>query len=630
MNPSSCGGLPASPTLRAEDFESNDAAASRASQPPPRSPSVDGAFSGLVGMSSRPNTSRAAGQDEVPQMTGIRRSTPAIASRPALGVAPVTVEPVRPEAGTGIGMPGEPASLFHSLKAAVALTFGSPAEKDKAQLAALYAKINALRTERPQSDEAAARATVTMTIDLDTFRENYRAVKRLVPESTEMSVVLKADAYGVGAGKLAKALEKEGCNKFFVATLDEALKMRAEVKPETTVMVLGGPLEGTAKQFLDNNITPVLNSVTQVQEWNRLGQETGKTLPAILQFDTGMSRAGIAPKDRAKVAHGSDDLKYVDVKYVMSHLATAGEATLAEDGTRRPSPSMEDQHKEFMQIKAEYPGVGGSLAASAALHIPEYQKELVRVGGIIHGQKVFDDGKGTHPQPVTVTSRLAEVREINKRDGVGYGLAYRAGDKRFIGTIPAGYADGLPRALGGTVSPNGEHVVKGHVKINGQPVDIVGKMSMDMTTVDLNQLLLGKMAEGDGIGTDPDLRLWTKSPDGSVIPDEGLLARAKVVIADKTHTFDDVANEAGPGENASSVSIALGSSPRGVKVYNDNGPARDAPGHSIAARFGVRMPGPPSADEIAALDAASVPNAESMPEGAPGTGEDASDLQRLP
>jgi alanine racemase len=427
-----------------------------------------------------------------------------------------------------------------------------------------------------------------------------------VPAQTEMSVVLKADAYGVGAGKLATTLEKEGCNKFFVATLGEALKMRAEVKPETTVLVLGGPLEGTAKQFRDHNIMPVLNTVEQVREWNELGRETGKKLPAILQFDTGMSRAGIAPEDRAKVAHGSDALEYVDVKYVMSHLATAGEATLDEDGIRRPSPSMEKQHEVFRQIQQEYPGVGASLAASAALHIPEYQKQMVRGGGVIHGQEVFDDGKGTHPQPVTVTGRLAEVRKIEPDEGVGYGLLYRAKENKFIGTIPAGYADGLPRTLGGTVGPNGEHVVNGHVKINGQPVDIVGKMSMDMTTVDLSHLLLGKMAEGDGIGTDPDLRLWTKSEGGHVVPDKQLLLRAKVVFADKTHTFDDVAREA--RLNSSMVSIGLGSSPRVRKVYLDREPSQAAP-----------------ADSIAALQSDSVPNTEpDVPEAAPGTGEGAS------
>lgn len=607
MNPSIRGSVPPSPTLQPDDLESNGnesaSGASPSRQPALRRSSSAGALGDLAGMSRPPSTSTrgAAGQADAPRITGIHP-----AARPVRAVASVNVEGVLAQSSDAVAE--EPASFFGSLKAAVALAFGSPAErrnaKDKASLAALDAKIKAFGAEPPQVNEAAARAPVTMTIDLGTFRENYRTLRQLVPAQTEMSVVVKADAYGVGAGKLATALEKEGCNKFFVATLDEALKMRAEVKPETTVLVLGGPLPGTAKQFLDHNITPVLNSVEQVREWNELGRQTGKRLPAILQFDTGMSRAGIAPQERTKVAHGSDALQYVDVKYVMSHLATAGEATLDEDGTRRPSPSMEKQHDMFRQIQQEYPGVGGSLAASAALHVPEYQKQMVRVGGVIHGQEVFDDGKGTHPQPVTVTGRLTEVREIEAGEGIGYDLLYRPRENKFIGTIPAGYADGLPRTLGGTVGPNGEHVVNGHVKINGQPVDIVGKMSMDMTTVDLSHLLLGKMAEGDGIRSDPDLRLWTKSADGNVVPDKELLSRAKVVFADNKHTFDVVARLA--RSNSSMVSIGLGNSPRVRKIHVDREPSGAAPADSIAAR----MPGPLSAEEIAALQTASIPNTE--------------------
>lgn len=506
------------------------------------------------------------------------------AAHPVRGVAPVSVDGVVSSPATAAT--AEPAGLFDTLKSAVELTF-SPASRrkanDQALMAALGGKIKVSAAEPKHADEAAARAPVTMTIDLGAFRENFRAVRQLVPAHTDMAVVLKADAYGVGAGKLAAALEKEGCNQFFVATLDEALKLRKEVKPDSTVLVLGGPLEGTARQFYDHGIKPVLNSVEQVEEWNALGREVGKKLPAILQFDTGMSRAGIAPADRARVKEGSAALEFVDVQHVMSHLATAGEATLDENGARQPSESMEAQHQVFKAIQQEYPHAGGSLAASAALHIPEYQKQLVRAGGVIHGQEIFDDGEGTHAQPVTVTGRLAEVREISAGEGIGYGLLYKAAEKKYIGTIPAGYADGLPRTLGGKQGVKGENVVNGHVKINGQPVDIVGKMSMDMTTVDLTHLLLGKMADSGGIGTDPDLRLWKRTDSGEIIPDKKLLSRAKVVFSDKSHTFDDVARES--GLNSSMVQIGLGNSPRVRKKYVHREPSGAAPAGNIAQRL---------------------------------------------
>lgn len=435
--------------------------------------------------------------------------------------------------------------------------------KTRPEVANLKQAIIQLRADTAADRDAAERAPVKMKINLNTFRENYRSLRSLVNPNTEMSIVLKADAYGVGAGKLAKTLEQEGCNKFFVATLDEAIKMRKELKPESTVLVLGGPLEGTAWQFLDHNVTPVLNSLQQVEEWNELGKEKGRKLPAILQFDTGMSRAGIAPEDRAKVKHGSEALANIDVKYVMSHLATAGEATLAEDGTtRRPSESMEKQHEVFKQIMAEYPGIGGSLAASSALHIPEYQHEMVRGGGAVHGQELFDDGKGTYKQPVTVTGRLAEVRPMKEGDGIGYGMVYRANEPRIAATIPAGYADGLPRAMGSSVTPDGKNQINGYVMVNGERAPIIGKMSMDMTTIDLSYLLTGRKIEADGsatnTGKDPDLRLLEPG------------AHVQISFVDDKQTFDDVARQA--GTNSSMVSIGIGNSPRVNKQYVDFAP----------------------------------------------------------
>jgi len=244
------------------------------------------------------------------------------------------------------------------------------------------------------------------------------------------------------------------------------------------------------------------------------------------------------------------------------------------------------------------------------LHVPEYQKQMVRVGGVIHGQEIFDDGQGTHPQPVTVTGRIAEVRHIGPDQGVGYGLTYQPDRKKYIGTIPAGYADGRPRALGGTVGPDGVHAVNGHVKVNGQSVDIVGKMSMDMTTVDLDQLLLGKMAEPGGVGTDPDLRLWKKMDGGELVPDKQMLSRANVVFSDKTHTMDDVARES--GLNSSMVQIGLGNSPRVNKVHLNEAWSGATPAEAIAARAtrGARTE-PLSAEEIETLRTAEIPNTES-------------------
>ncbi|HTH60813.1 MAG TPA: alanine racemase [Paraburkholderia sp.] len=454
------------------------------------------------------------------------------------------------------------------------------------------------------ADEAAHKvgATVAMKIDLGTVRSNYREVLSQLKPGVDTSVVLKADAYGLGGPEMAKALEKEGCNKFFVATLDEALKMRAEVNKDSTVLVLGGPLPGTAKQFLDHNITPVLNSLDQVEEWNELGRQQGKKLPAILQFDTGMNRAGIAPEDRAKVAHGSDALKHIDIKYVMSHLATAGEATEVEDGNaeardpaakaeRAPSESMEKQHDEFKRILAEYPGAKGSLAASSALHIKDYQYDMVRIGGAIHGQELFGDGKGTYKQPFTVTVPLAEVRNLHPGEAPGYSRQYEAEQKTLLGTIPAGYADGLPRAMGGK-RVDGQNVINGSLRLSDPQlglhnvdIPILGAMSMDMTTVDLESIRpqvearreeltqqgSHRLKDGDTFVTDEQGNQLARDGDtremntGLPFTDKKMLSNATVTLTSPELPVDEVASMG--GTNSSMVQIGLGNSPRVRKFY---------------------------------------------------------------
>ncbi|CAB3769386.1 alanine racemase [Paraburkholderia solisilvae] len=471
---------------------------------------------------------------------------------------------------------------------AAARRVGTPTGKLRAAIDAIHLDPNAQIIDKAGKD-AAARAAVTMKVDLGTFRSNYRDALNLIKDrqKTDVSVVLKADGYGVGAIELAKAFEKEGCNKFFVATIDEAIKMRAAVKPETTVLVLGGPLRGTAQQFIEHNLTPVLGSLQQVEEWNDLGHEHGKKLPAFLQFDTGMSRSGIPAADRTKVKPDSDLMEFVDIKCVMSHLATADEATADAAGNTNPSESMEKQHNVFTEIMKDFEGVKASFGASSGLHVEKYQHDLVRFGGLLHGQQIFGDGHGSMPQPVTVTGRLAEVRKIGEGAGVGYGLVHKATGDEYIGTIQAGYNE-APKALGETTDADGKGVINGHVKVNGEMADVVGKVSMDMLTFKLNDKLVDQLAaplhgrmqksrDIDDHGVDPDPSLWLNA-DGSErsTPAAGrLFDEARVVFSDQEHTFDKVAAEA--RTNSSEVSIRFGNSPRGRKVYVDDSDAPRPP-----------------------------------------------------
>lgn len=308
-------------------------------------------------------------------------------------------------------------------------------------------------------------ATAVLTVDLAAIVANWGLVAARA-SGAEAAAVVKADAYGLGAGQVAPALYAAGCRSFFVATIDEGIALRPAL-PEGRVFVLCGPLPGAEGDLARHHLTPVLNSLDQIASWSALGRTLGG-LDAALHIDTGMSRLGLERPELERLAAEPGLLDGIRPVLVMSHMACADDDT---------HPKNAEQLAAFRRLEALLPaGCPRSLAASSTVFLgPDYHFGLVRPGAALYGV----NPQPGRPNPLAPVARLSakilQVRDVDTPMTVGYGATHRVPGKGRIATVAAGYADGLFRSLGN----------RGYGIIGGARVPVVGRISMDLTTFDV-------------------------------------------------------------------------------------------------------------------------------------------------
>lgn len=315
-----------------------------------------------------------------------------------------------------------------------------------------------------------AGATGVLTIDLSAIQNNWRALARLVAPA-ECGAVVKADAYGLGADKVIPALVAAGCRTFLVATLDEARQARGLAR-SATIFMLDGLLAGTADEVVAAAVTPVLSNAASVREWAAHAQARDIRLPAAFQIDSGLNRLGLDAADVAELMADGEMLSWIELKLVMSHLACADEPADAKNAA---------QLAAFQDLAAKLLPAPLSLAASDGLMLgAKFHFDLVRPGYALYGGQAFKGGPTPVKPVVTAQARVLQVRDVAAGETVGYSATYKTDGVRRIATVAAGYADGLFRRLS---AGNGES--GGHIGYNGRLAPIVGRVSMDLITVDV-------------------------------------------------------------------------------------------------------------------------------------------------
>jgi len=306
-----------------------------------------------------------------------------------------------------------------------------------------------------------------LTVDLDAIAGNWQIIRSRLAAGCRAAAVVKADAYGLGALPISRALQRLGCTRFFVATLDEGVALRPSV-PEAEIIVLNGVEPHTIATFRQHRLIPMLNSLPQIAAWGDAG-------PCALHVDTGMSRLGIPPAEACHLTPPPGLL------LVSSHLACADEPD---------EPMNRAQLKDFAAIRLRFPGIEASLAASSGIFLgPDWHADWVRPGAALYGLNPTRGQPNPMAQVVKLEAKILQIREIDQGRTVGYGATHRAGDKSRLATVAVGYADGIMRCLSN----------RGHGYVGDTRVPLVGRVSMDLTVFDVSGVPSSDLALGASI-----------------------------------------------------------------------------------------------------------------------------------
>jgi alanine racemase len=314
---------------------------------------------------------------------------------------------------------------------------------------------------------------------LDALASNFRKVRAHVGAGVKVMCVVKADAYGHGAAECARRLEAEGAEWFGVATPEEghALRRAGVSRP---VLSFGGFWEGQAEGCLAQGIVPVVYRLDMVEALDAAARGAGVVADVHVKVDTGMGRLGVRYDEAAEFAARLQAFRNVRVDGLMTHFAAADEP--------RRDCFTEEQFGRFREAVAAFRARGHSptyehMANSAATFAhPETWGDMVRPGGVLYGlwRDVLPP-LGPRPEllPVmSVRSRVTLLKRVHAGETLGYGCTFEAAREMTVATVPIGYADGYVRALSN----------RGRVIIRGKLASVVGRVSMDLTLVDVTDV----------------------------------------------------------------------------------------------------------------------------------------------
>lgn len=307
------------------------------------------------------------------------------------------------------------------------------------------------------------------TIHIDALRHNLAHVRALAPGSRVMAVV-KADGYGHGLERVARALS--GADAFGVAALSDAERLRAAGLSQPIVLLSGFDAADDLPKLRQLNVETVVHHAAQL---DMLEQSDGEPIRCWLKVDTGMHRLGFAPEAvheaYARLVKAS---AVADGIALMSHFASSDEF----DGSPSNGRQTREQLRLFAEATAGLPGARSLANSAAVLGWPDAHGDWVRPGGALYGMSVVDGKPGADfglKPAMTLSTRLLAVNRIRKGERVGYSATWVCPEDMPIGVAAIGYGDGYPRHV-----PAGTPVL-----VNGRRASIVGRVSMDLMTIDL-------------------------------------------------------------------------------------------------------------------------------------------------
>ncbi|MBF0414914.1 MAG: alanine racemase [Magnetococcales bacterium] len=298
-----------------------------------------------------------------------------------------------------------------------------------------------------------------LRVDLQAIVHNYNVIQKRVGEGVRIAPVLKANAYGLGIKKIVQVLPnlKTVC----VASVEEGVELRG-INSEIEIIILSGLCPQALKTIEKKRLTPVVFEPSII---SHLTSYSGY-LSIYLKIDTGMNRLGINSR-RKKIIRKLSSAKNIHLKGIFSHFSSANEA---------------DDHEmavQLQRLKRVADGYDLSIANSAgALWNPDNHCRMVRPGLALLGITPLPNRDPDIHPVVRLTSRIIQVKKIKKNESVGYSRTFISDGDMRLAVVAIGYADGLSTRMSN----------RGYFLIRGQMAPICGRVSMDMTIVDVTMI----------------------------------------------------------------------------------------------------------------------------------------------
>jgi len=310
------------------------------------------------------------------------------------------------------------------------------------------------------------------TVDLECVRHNIGALRRRLASGCSLMAVVKADGYGHGAEPVARASLEAGATTLGVATVGEADRLRRQGF-DCPVVILG-PLTGAeVKDAIEADAEILIWTLPFLKSLMKQAHAAGARLRCHLKIDTGMRRLGLFPRHLVEFLDMVEPAPEVELAGVMTHFATADEDE--EDFFKFQLHAFEEVVQTVLTTGLT--PLFHAANSAATIRCRESHFNMVRCGIAIYGLSPFQGdaaADGLRPA-LTLTSYLADIKELAEGDSVGYGCSWTAPQRTSIGVIPIGYGDGFSRRLSN----------RGRVLVGGRSVPVVGLVSMDQITVDL-------------------------------------------------------------------------------------------------------------------------------------------------
>ncbi len=326
-------------------------------------------------------------------------------------------------------------------------------------------------------------APVRLRIDLGALAANWRELARRSAPG-RCAAVVKANAYGTGLSEALPALWTAGARVFFVAHLSEGLAARRVLPAEAQIYVLNGLESGAdPADYAEHRLAPVIGGEEELARWSAFAVRRGETSPSALHLDTGMNRLGFESLTGLRTAmetHGAAS----GADLLISHFVSS---ELPGD------PINQAQIERFEAARAAFPHLPASLANSSAMFLdPSPIYDLARPGYALYGGNPTPGCPNPMRPVVTLTAAIQQIRWIEAGMTCGYNAQWTAKRPTRLATLLIGYADGLQRGAGATDARPGAEVA-----VAGRRCPLVGRVSMDLTIVDVTGLPEDAVRAGD-------------------------------------------------------------------------------------------------------------------------------------